>query len=879
MTALNFPDSPSNGDTYQGYTYNSTKGTWAKPLAPDPAITSDGSTPSLSTGITGAEVRTLIGAQQSGVGTTAVVANVAALPGSASTGDMAFVTGTNRLYLWNGSGWYNIALINTTPTISGANANYELAIDGTATTVTITATDPEGLPITYSLLSDTSGNTATVTQGTGANTNVFTITPSTNTAHAGTFSLTFRASDGVNIASAVSAFTLQFQVQNQRYTTALITSVGANNAVNNSFDDKSTSDLTITANGDVHQTTFSPYRHGGYSMEFDGTGDWIDTPNHADFDLDGEFTIEFWVYIPGSYARTIQRVIAPNSSGYSTAPYISIGNDTGITGGPAMAGVLCATRAVGAGNPQMHANQTGTTATGTATLIPLDTWTHCALTRDSNNVCRLFQAGTLVATNTDSNAFDFTYGNTVGARIGRSGWGAGETLGPANLKDFRIVKGTCLYTSNFTPPTETLTAVTNTKLLIFDKPYLKDGGETGHALTISGDPKIVPRGSFDARQYSAASHGGSAYFDGNGDGLTITTTDFQFSGQFTFEAWVYWDGTVPSDWPMIFDTRPANSGNANALAMNIHPTSHRLNFYIGSTNYYWGTTALPKNQWVHTAVVRDSNNDIKIYQNGVQGTGTVNSSATLSAASALRIGYNVGSIGWWPGNITQFRVSDTARYTSTFTPPTASFTSDSNTKFLMEGTDAGIIDKAQVSKQVKLVGNTKSSTDQYKFLTSSMYFDGTGDYVQLDNIQLPADFTIELWARLNVVTTSSNIPFVVLGNSSSTGNWQFDINASNNLRLQYNVTGDLSASTGLTANTWHHLAVVRSGTTVKIYKDGTEVASGTISQNFNATETVYIARNRGNSTFLNGYVSDVRITAGLARYTANFTPPTAALQG
>ena len=70
MTALNFPDSPSNGDTYQGYTYNSTKTAWAKPES----------------------------------SSTTVVANVAALPATASTGDQAFVTGTNRLYLWNGSG-------------------------------------------------------------------------------------------------------------------------------------------------------------------------------------------------------------------------------------------------------------------------------------------------------------------------------------------------------------------------------------------------------------------------------------------------------------------------------------------------------------------------------------------------------------------------------------------------------------------------------------------------------------------------------------------------------------------------------------------------------------------------------------------------------
>ena len=54
-----------------------------------------------------------------------------------------------------------------TPSISGANAAYTLAVDGTATTVTLVASDPEGLPITYSIASDTSGNTATVSQGVG----------------------------------------------------------------------------------------------------------------------------------------------------------------------------------------------------------------------------------------------------------------------------------------------------------------------------------------------------------------------------------------------------------------------------------------------------------------------------------------------------------------------------------------------------------------------------------------------------------------------------------------------------------------------------------------------------------------------------------------
>ena len=230
--ATNFPDSPSNGTTHTfggtTYTYNSTKGVWTAPsgggistfaaLSDTPAnfSGSGGKTLKVNSGANAVEFVTVTTPSAG----ASVYANLAALPTSGNTqGDFAHVTANNGLYFWNGSGWYSIAIINTTPSISGANANYDLAADGTATTVTITAADPEGLPITYSIASDTSGNIATVAQGTGANTNVWTITPSTNTANAGTFSLTFRASDGVNIATATSSFTLQFTVTNSHYTT------------------------------------------------------------------------------------------------------------------------------------------------------------------------------------------------------------------------------------------------------------------------------------------------------------------------------------------------------------------------------------------------------------------------------------------------------------------------------------------------------------------------------------------------------------------------------------------------------------------------------------------------------------------------------------
>ena len=141
-------------------------------------------------------------------------ATAAALPLSGNTtGDQAFVGETGRLYIWTGAGWYNIALINTNPTItSGANASYNLSMSGNPTIITLLANDPEGVPITWShtvttgSLTNGGGTSATVTQ-VG---NEFTITPTTNQAHAGIFEITFTASDGVNLATSASTFTLSW---------------------------------------------------------------------------------------------------------------------------------------------------------------------------------------------------------------------------------------------------------------------------------------------------------------------------------------------------------------------------------------------------------------------------------------------------------------------------------------------------------------------------------------------------------------------------------------------------------------------------------------------------------------------------------------------
>lgn len=159
-------------------------------------------------------------ASAAGIGTT-VYNSVSALPSTGlSSGDQAFVesagdAGQSRLYISNGSGWYNVALINATPRLTlSASGTISLATDGSPTTITMTALDSDNASANLTLSIESGGDLfkfATVSQ----DSSVVTITPRSEDSavalgYDGSATLTFKATDGISIGSAVNTFTLTF---------------------------------------------------------------------------------------------------------------------------------------------------------------------------------------------------------------------------------------------------------------------------------------------------------------------------------------------------------------------------------------------------------------------------------------------------------------------------------------------------------------------------------------------------------------------------------------------------------------------------------------------------------------------------------------------
>jgi hypothetical protein len=225
-------------------------------------------------------------------------------------------------------------------------------------------------------------------------------------------------------------------------------------------------------------------------------------------------------------------------------------------------------------------------------------------------------------------------------------------------------------------------------------------------------------------------------------------------------------------------------------------------------------------------------------------------------------------------------IKGTAVYTSPFVPPAAPVTAVTNTQLLLNGTNAGIFDNTAFA-DLETVGNTQISTSVVKYGTGSIYFDGAGDWLIVnspnganDYAFGSGDFTLEMWIYPTDITS------VMLYDSrpnSSVGVYPtLYINSSSSITYYTNGSDRISGASAV-INTWQHIALVRASGTTKLYINGTQSGSTYTDANtyLNGASRPIIGVDGGNTSLQNyaGYIDDLRITKGVARYTANFTPP------
>jgi len=726
------------------------------------------------------------------------------------------------------------------------SATVSLGIN-TSTTTTLTAISAAGKDITYTANTlptglSIVGSAVTGTPTTLGNTTSVLTANATSTTRSATITVVW------NIAVLGDPYFA--------YNSLLLSGNGSNNATNNTFVDSSTNNFSITRAGNTTQGTFSPYGPN-WSNYFNGSTDWLTTGSAVTALGSGNWTVEFWFYTTVS---SVTQVIADTrSSSQGLYPLFKIDAANKIN---------------------LYIN-TNDALTSTNTIIA-NVWNHVAFVKNSTTTT-CYINGVANGTYSDSNTY-LAGVTTFGA--------SGLTVDSHSAKltgyisNYRTVVGTAVYTSAFTPPTIPLTAISGTALLISQSNRFRDNSTNNLAITPSGTTSIQRFSPFSpGATYSAGTIGGSAYFDGTGDYLTYPSNavaGMNFgSGDFTVEGWIYPTAT-PGDGGGIFG---GTSGSTSPVLLGYNSSIGSWGFGRNFVTWDYSFSQAPiLNTWQHLAVSR-TGTTLRLFFNGVLKT-TVTTSQTYSMSGGGTQGFN-GSSGYVTGYISDARATNTALYTATFTPSTTPLTAIANTSLLTNFTNAGIIDNAMMNN-LETIGNAKISTTQSKFGGSSMAFDGTSGSRLLPAASAnfafgTGDFTIESWIYTN--TISGGKGFFQLSDTvgglktSYTSGIILTLGDANNGAMNCNVLNTTIASpnSSIAINTWYHVAVTRQSGSVRLFINGVLVGGPTTVSGSITAQNIVVGGYYDTNYLWNGYLDDFRVTKGYARYTANFTPPSAAL--
>lgn len=658
-------------------------------------------------------------------------------------------------------------------------------------------------------------------------------------------------------------------------TTLLLNGDGTNGQQNNTILDSSPNNLTVNRVGTPTQGSFSPFSQTGWSVNtgvFNSTNSFLTAPGISPaFNLDANFTIEAWINITSGTGR--RGIIGLGSS--ASADWI-----LGVTG---------------ANNNLYFSTQVANSNSTTA--IPYNTWTHVAAVYDFNIGLKLYVNGVQVL-------FDFNAPDPVSQMLLYIG--ADSAIFEGYISNLRVVKDVAVYSGAFTPPTSPLTktqsagtnirAITGsqTSLLTFQDNRFKDNSNYAFPVSVAnGTPSIQAFSPFNPNiPYSAAAVGGNGYF-GASDYLTFPR--ISPGGDFTMECWFY-QTAKSGNYCLLFSDTSAQYSFAIALDYNLG--GGILNGSVGLYDTALGSMSssaavFSMNCWNHIALTK-SGSVHRMFLNGVQV-------ATKTGPS----NFPIDTLGTWTGGNLVYKfygyissarvVNGTAVYTSNFTPPAAPVTAITNTALLTNFTNLGIFDST-AKNNATTFGGAQVSNSPSKYGTGSMYFNGSGYNLLFQPTplhDLTGDFTIEFWFYPGSIT---GMP-LNKGGGAGIANASYELNCDgtyiNFAASSNNASYDIGSETGPTGRigapgvfVWSHIAVTRSGNVYRGFLNGVQGYTQTLALTPYTTSTrgLSIGGNytgtwgTGTSTSnISGYIDDLRITKGIARYTANFTPPAQAL--
>jgi len=373
--------------------------------------------------------------------------------------------------------------------------------------------------------------------------------------------------------------------------------------------------------------------------------------------------------------------------------------------------------------------------------------------------------------------------------------------------------------------------------------------------------------------------------------------------KWSFSFWVKRGNLSGSNYPRILSTPGGSHIEINFMA------DDTLRFEAPFGNFIPSQKFRDVSAWYYILYIYDStettaSNRLKMYVNGSQVSDfdtesypSSNQVIDLNSAVSHKLGmYATGASEHFDGYLAEVNFVDGQALSPTDFGETGDYGEWKPIEYTgTYGTNGFYLDFENTAAYHTLTanGNTQHSTAQSKIGSSSIYFDGTGDYLSVpddavwDNAvgSTSGGYTWEAWVRFSDVTARHRLftqrqdanNYITMGVETSGKVSAFAL-AGGSYKFGNGNGYNNGVGTALTNNTWHHIALVRNGSIWQLYIDGTAASEGSETQSGTGTYSapLYLGSDQDSSTWdMNGYMDEIRIS-NTARYTSGFTPSTSA---